>query len=262
MANSSAHDVRIPCLLYHHVGTLADGAWPLLTISPEAFERQMRWLALLRFTPITPADLLNWRRGLCQLPARPVLLTFDDAYDDLPTYAFPVLQRHGFAAAVFVVTSHIGGTNEWDVAVGRPCRKLMSREQIRSWAGRGLEFGAHTRSHPDLCECGESQLEQEIAGSRADLEQLLNKPVVSFAYPFGRHDERVRAHVQRSFAVAFTCDIGLNDSANDLLALRRMIVGPERPWLNHLFRLYRGRNAPDLSVEVRKRIEGFWPRDK
>jgi peptidoglycan/xylan/chitin deacetylase (PgdA/CDA1 family) len=241
---------------------LADGAWPQLTVSPRAFARQMRWLALLRFTPITPAVLLEWRRGVRPLPARPVLLTFDDAYDDLPTYAFPVLQRHGFAAAVFVVTSHIGGTNEWDVAAGRPRRKLMSGEQIRSWAQRGLEFGSHTRSHPDLCECTGSQLQQEIAGSRVDLEQLLNKPVVSFAYPFGRHDERVRAHVQDSFAAAFTCDVGLNDSQTDLVALHRMIVGPERPWLNHLYRLYRGRNAPDLGAGVRKRIKGLWRRDK
>jgi peptidoglycan/xylan/chitin deacetylase (PgdA/CDA1 family) len=260
--HSSAHDVRIPALLYHHVGTPAEGAWPQLTISPRAFQRQMRWLALLHYTPIKAAEFLEWRRGHRPLPTKPVLLTFDDAYDDLPTHAFPVLQRYGFAAIVFVVTGQIGGANEWDVAAGWPRRKLMTREQICQWARHGLEFGSHTRSHPDLRACSESQIEQEIAGSRTDLEGVLNRPVISLAYPSGHHDQRVRACAQRSFELAFTCEDGFNDSATDHVALRRMIVGPERPWLNHLFRLYRGRNAPDLGMGVRKRIEGFWPRDK
>jgi hypothetical protein len=135
----------------------------------------------------------------------------------------------------------------------------MCREQIIAWAERGLEFGAHTRTHPDLRDCGNASIEQEIAGSRSDLEQLLGKSVVSFAYPFGQHDERVRSHVQRSFPAAFTCDAGMNDRQTDLLALRRMIVGPERPSLNHLFRLYGGRNAPRLAELIRKRLKGGRP---
>ena len=257
MANSSQPDLRIPALLYHHVGVPAKGAWPQLTISPSTFVRQMRWLKLLRFTPVTPTQLLDWRLGGRRLPGKPVMLTFDDAYEDLTTYAFPVLEQLGFAAAVFVVSGHIGGTNEWDVAAGRPRRKLMNSEQMRTWSHQGIEFGAHGRTHADLCHCSDSQLEDEIAGSRGDLEQVLGNQVVAFAYPFGAHDERVRTQVSRSFSAAFTCDMGLNDSRTDLLALRRMIVGPDRPSLDHLFRLYRGRNAPRVAEGIRERLRAF-----
>lgn len=261
VTHSIISEARIPCLLYHHVGMPAQGAWPQLTVSPTIFAGQMHWLAHLRFTPITTAELLDSRRGVRPLPSRPVLLTFDDAYSDLITFAFPVLQRHRFPATIFVVTGHIGGSNEWDVAAGRPRRQLMSGEQIREWAARGLEFGAHSQTHPNLGACTASQLEQEIAGSRRDLEQLLDQPVETFAYPFGKYDERTRACVQRSFSAAFTCDTGLNDSQTDLLALRRMIVGPERPWLNHLFRIYRGRNAPMLVAGLRRRTMKLWHRE-
>ena len=84
------------------------------------------------------------------------------------------------------------GVNEWDLARFPTPRRLMSAEQIRRWAGNGIQFGSHTRTHPDLRSIPEDALVNEVENSGTDLAQILDRPVRSFAYPFGLHDTRVR----------------------------------------------------------------------
>lgn len=108
--------MRLPVLLYHHVGPSRPGSIPGLTVSPQRFERHVRWLARRGYTGICPSDWARWRREGKGLPHKPVLLTFDDGYEDLVEHAFPVLRRYGFGAAVYIVTGQLGGTNAWDQA--------------------------------------------------------------------------------------------------------------------------------------------------
>jgi len=130
--------MRLPVLLYHHVGPPRPGVVPGLTVSPERFERHVRWLARRGYTGICPADWVRWRREGKGLPDKPVLLTFDDGYVDLVEHALPVLRRYGFGAAVYVVTGQFGGTNAWDEALGRSTLRLMTADQIRYWASQGI----------------------------------------------------------------------------------------------------------------------------
>jgi glycosyltransferase involved in cell wall biosynthesis/peptidoglycan/xylan/chitin deacetylase (PgdA/CDA1 family) len=218
---------RLPVLLYHHVGPGRQDTYPELTVSPGKFERQMDWLARHGYVCIRPADWLAWCREGKSLPPKPVLLTFDDAYADLIEYAFPVLRRHGFGAAVYVVTGQIGGTNVWDQAAGSGVHHLMNAEQIREWAQHGIEFGAHTRSHPDLTQLSGDALAAEIRGSREDLERILEHPPSSFVYPFGYQNDCVRAAVEQYFDLAFTVEEGLNDLSTNLFELRRTMVRPD-----------------------------------
>ena len=125
---------------------------PRSTLSPERFERQVGWLARKGYVGIRPSDWLRWRSGEADLPKKPILLTFDDAYADTAEHALPVLCQHGFGAAVYVVTQRLGATNTWDDPGKRYMLRLMSAEQIQYWAAKGIEFGAHTRTHADLTE--------------------------------------------------------------------------------------------------------------
>jgi peptidoglycan/xylan/chitin deacetylase (PgdA/CDA1 family) len=209
--------MRVPALLYHHVGqpsSQAIGAG--LSIPVEKFERQMRWLSRGGYVSIRPADWLAWRQEGRPLPCKPVLLTFDDGYADFPENVLPTLQRLGFRATIFA----IAGREAWQ---GMP---LMSPAQIRACCAQGIEFGAHTRTHSDLTALTTAQVREEVVGSQEDLAAIVGKRVSSFAYPFGFFNEAVRDVVRQSCDLAFTCEEGLNDAGTDPFRLHRSMVQP------------------------------------
>lgn len=221
--------VRLPVLMYHHVGPSRPGTFPEWTVSPRQFERQMRWLAHRGYTGIRPSDWIKWLREGTGLPEKPILLTFDDGYEDLVEYALPVLRRHGFAAAVFIVTARVGGTNTWDEVQGSATHRLMTAEQIRYWATQGIEFGAHSRTHVDLTTLSASEMEAEIIGSRDDLAKILDAPVTSFAYPFGSYNQAVEECARRAFGITFRADEqtpGVNYLHTGQFNLQRTTVHP------------------------------------
>jgi peptidoglycan/xylan/chitin deacetylase (PgdA/CDA1 family) len=218
--------MQLPVLLYHHVGPTRPGTLPDLTISPEKFERQVHWLARRGFVGIRPSDWLRWLRDGTGLPDKPILFTFDDGYADIADYALAVLRRHGFSAAVYIVTGQLGGTNAWDEEQGSGTHRLMTVEQIRHWAGQGIEFGAHSKMHSDLTKLSATELVAEISGSKNDLASVLGSPVVSFAYPFGELSEDVSEVVRGEFDLAFTTERGLNYLRTDPHLLRRINISP------------------------------------
>ena len=216
--------VHLPVLMYHHVGPLRPNAYPGGTVTPAAFERQIRWMAWRGYVGIRASQWIDWQHGTATLPARPVLITLDDAYADIAEHALPVLARYGFGATVYVVTQRLGGTNTWDEQHGWATLPLMSADQITACAARGVELGAHTRTHPDLTTLSDAQLHDEIAGSADDLTVLLGVRPRSFAYPHGRYDQRAVALAQDTFELALTVDEGLNDERADHHRLRRAEV--------------------------------------
>jgi GT2 family glycosyltransferase/peptidoglycan/xylan/chitin deacetylase (PgdA/CDA1 family) len=218
--------MRLPVLMYHHVGPRRTGSNPALTVSPTAFTRQMTWLARNSYTPIRVADWIGWSSEGRQLPAKPVLITFDDGYADLSEYAVPVLRKFGFPALVFVVTSLIGKTNEWDQRAGWSSVQLMNTEQMREAASDGIEFGAHSRTHLDLTQVLAEKLRTEVTGSAEDLAGRLGAAPLAFAYPFGAYNEQVRDEVSRVYSVAFTVREGFNSLASDPHQLRRIGILP------------------------------------
>ena len=217
---------HLPVLMYHHIGEFRQGMYPGLSIAPNRFATHMRWLAEHGYTPICNSDWLAWCERAKPLPAKPVMITFDDAYDDLVEYAFPVLRELRFCAIVFVVTALVGGSNVWDQVQGRPAVKLMSADSIRQWAAGGIEFGAHSRTHPELDHIDESVMQEEVAGSRTDLEEISGMPVVALAYPYGNYNQAVVEAAGRSFRLAFTTEQGVNNLGTNLLRLRRTMVQP------------------------------------
>ncbi len=222
---------KLPSLMYHNIGPSRPGTFPALTVSPEQFEQQVRWLARHGYVGIAPSDWMRWLHDGTGLPKKPILLTFDDAYADTARYAFPILRRYGFSAGVFVVTKQIGGTNTWDEAQGSATLQLMTAEQIRYWAAHGIEFGAHSRTHSDLTRLSAEECAAEIEGSKNDLADLLDSHIASFCYPYGEYNDAVREVVRKHFDLAFSTEEGLNYLSGDPHLLRRAYVGPDDPLL-------------------------------
>ncbi len=95
-------------LTYHRVdypNSRSDLDPHLISATPEQFDRQMRWLSK-RFDVVSINDVLGCIRGYGQLPSRPLLVTFDDAYQDFLTYALPVLKKYDLPSVLFVPTAY------------------------------------------------------------------------------------------------------------------------------------------------------------
>jgi peptidoglycan/xylan/chitin deacetylase (PgdA/CDA1 family) len=141
----------------------------------------------------------------------------------------------------------------------------MTAEDLRAWLARGIEIGAHTRTHPNLSSVDSITMESEVRGSRDDLIKDGLSPT-SFAYPYGIVDDRTRAVVAKSYEIAFTCDEGSNDIHTDLMLMRRTCVSSRDTLIDVALHARLGwsplRNVA-ASVRARSRrlrrvLRGFW----
>ena len=137
-------DAAVPILMYHSVATAPNDATRGLSVAPEAFTEQMALVGDLGLTPVTTAGLAAcWRSGR-PLPARPVLITFDDGYEGVHRHALPVLAEHGFPATLFVSTGWLRGVHD----TGGGLDTMLDWPQVRELAAAGVEIVAPVRNSP------------------------------------------------------------------------------------------------------------------
>lgn len=167
--------VYLPTLMYHHVQD-ADVARSKnqqnLTVATEIFRQQMQDIKSRGYQTATIAQLVSFFDEGVAIPKKTILLTFDDAYEDIYLNAFPILKEFGFKAVVFTATGLI---NNYD---------YLKWDQVSEMAGGGITFANHTWSHKNL-KTDQATLEMEV--TRADVqltERGYNSPK-SFAYPYG-----------------------------------------------------------------------------
>lgn len=193
-----------------------------LCVPPALFARQMEWLREnARVAPL--AGVVEHLAAKRALPPRTVALTFDDGFADFSTAAAPVLLRLGLPATVFLPTSYCGKRNDWP---GQPTwvapQPLLDWPAIGALAKQGIAFGAHSRTHPDLTRTAVQQAEEEIAGSRRDIEEKTGKPCEHFCYPYGAWNAEVRRLVAQHFQGACSTAAGTVQSGADPFALPRV----------------------------------------
>jgi len=223
---------EVPVLMYHVVGDPPPGAaWPHLFVPARELEDQVAWLEEHGFRAVTLSQVWrNWQ-GLDALPARPVVLTFDDGDASQAQRALPILARHGWPAVLNLKVGNLG-------------RGGITELQVRKLLDAGWELGAHTITHPDLTTLGADALRREVAGSRAEIARRFGVEPLFFCYPAGRYDARVARAVRAAgFRGATTTDIGLA-RRSELFTLRRI-------------RVDRGAGARGLSELLAR--TGAWP---
>jgi len=180
-------------LMYHSVADYDDDPFEV-TLTPQRFERHMRWLRSRRLRGVSMAELLRARaQGRA---SRMVGLTFDDGYQDFVTNAMPILARYGFTATMFVLAGRLGGANSWSRP--GPSKPLLSAAQVREIADAGIEVASHGLQHVSLLKADDGQLRDEVVRSKTILQDLVGQPVPGFAYPYGHSDPRVVAAVQNA----------------------------------------------------------------
>jgi peptidoglycan/xylan/chitin deacetylase (PgdA/CDA1 family) len=215
----------IPIFMYHNIARAPRdvSVYRSLYVSPGAFARQMWLLRQLGYKGLSMSDAMPYLRGRKQ--GRVAVITLDDGYVDNLEAALPILHRYRFTATCYAVSGSIGQYNRWDserLGVKKP---LMTRDQLLTWWRGGMEVGAHTRTHPRLTRCDDAAVRDEIAGSKAELEDCLGAPVTQFCYPYGDVDDRVvRMTHEAGFDAATTTHRGRTTPGADLFRLPRVQV--------------------------------------
>jgi len=204
--------------MYHHVADAAPGANAVerdLSVSPARFAEQLAWLRQAGYETITLTELAAHFSEGRSLPAKPIILTFDDGYADNYEQAFPLLKAQGYRGAFFILTDFVDE--------GRA--GYMNWPQIEEMERAGMEIGSHGRNHIDLRRKSWDYLVWQLLGSKQTLEAHVERPVQTFCYPSGKYDSHV-ASVLRSagYVVAVTVDQGSRHSEQDLLQLKRLRV--------------------------------------
>jgi peptidoglycan/xylan/chitin deacetylase (PgdA/CDA1 family) len=184
-------------LEYHSVN---DRRADALSVSSAAFEAQLRWLLARGWTPVRLAAaaggparsagrLRPFNRGGTAGMRRAFAVTFDDGYRDNFEVAWPILSRLGVPATIFLVADLVDSDRPfpWDAATDGAESRALTWDMIDALAGEGLvEFGSHTRTHPDLTALDPARAWAEIRGSRERLEARLGRPIEAFCYPHSR----------------------------------------------------------------------------
>lgn len=227
-------DILILC--YHAISP----TWPTpLAVSPEALERQLRYVLRCRYVPRTLSGALG-------AEGRSVVVTFDDAFRSVHRLGAPLLQDLGIPGTLFVPTdfaaeeapmswSELG---RWQGTSHEDELRCMGWSEVRELADAGWEAGSHTASHPKLTELPEERLAEELQRSRTACEEALQRPCPALAYPFGAHDDEV---VASTAAAGYTTAVTLGERLleprlrDDPLRLSREGVYREGAW--YQFRL-------------------------
>lgn len=212
-----------------------------LSVTPEAFERQVSNLVRKGWASATFTDVVR------QAPAdKTVVITFDDAFASVKTYAEPVLSELGVKGTVFAPTDYVSrraplawaGLDHWEEGPDAEELTPMTWDDLRELAELGWEIGSHSRTHPSLTSLGDNELAMELAGSRAECSARIGRRVTSIAYPYGDVDDRVMAHTQQA---GYECAAALGWPSSEVNGYRfpRIGVYQQDSWAR--FRLKIGR---------------------
>ena len=192
----------VPVLNYHQV-EVKDGN--PLTLHPEQFEAQMAYLKEEGYTTVTIDELMDACENGAALPEKPVVITFDDGYEDNYEYAYPILQKYGFKATIFLI---------YDLTDAYP--GYLTWNEIAEMKASGLmRFESHTMTHANLSKLtAEADLRHEIADSQRLLSEKLGYDVRYIAYPGGAVNEQIESITRAAgYRGGFTVHYGLSTPA-------------------------------------------------
>lgn len=250
--------LSLPILTFHAL----DDRVSVISCAPQVFREGMALLHSHGYRTVRLEEAVIALRHGRPFPARSFVVTFDDGYQSVYEAAFPVLQRYGMSATVFLA---VGATpvprsdGRLPSLEGRP---MLSWPEIREMHQGGVAFGAHTLTHPDLTQLPAEAIRAEMAASKDCIENGLGTPVTSFAYPFGRYDARSHRMAQQYFNCACADTLGLLSARSDPYALERVdayYVRTRRLFaltISDLFPWYvRARNVPR---QFRRSIRHWW----
>jgi len=213
-------------LMYHRVlpdAADASAIEPGMYVRASTFQHHLDALQS-RWELVTLSSLLESPRD-----DRPrVALTFDDGWRDNLETAWPILERHGARATIFLVTG-------WCEAGRNAEGTFMRPGEIRDLAAAGMEFGAHTMSHPALDTLDPERVRAELEGSKRAVARWTGQPCRVFAYPYGRRTPNVETIAASTFDASVVVGGGWWRRSGDPARLPRIAIHDDMASTRALF---------------------------
>lgn len=197
---------QLTILTYHKI----DNSGEVIATAPSLFRQQMKWLIEQNMHGICLRQAYDHLDATGCFPKRSVVLTFDDGFKSVFDQALPVLKEHGFTASFFIPNDFVGREH------------MMDRSDLQVLVAEDMEIGAHSVSHCDLTQADPDVLLHELAAGRQQLEQILQLPVTSLAYPFGYQNNNVRHATAQHYKLACTTELGHVNPNDERMRLRRL----------------------------------------
>ena len=209
-------EVAVPILMYHHIRNHNDPKDTIgtnLSVPPENFKAQIDYLKSSGYTTITFSDFLAFPAK--KLPDKPIILTFDDGYNDAFGSAYLPLKQNGQVGVFYIISGFIG----------RP--EHLTVLQVGEMSTGGMEIGSHTIDHPDLTKINPDKFNKELIDSKVALEAITGKPVTSFCYPAGQNNASVDAAVKNAgYLSATTTYMAISNTTESKFTLSRLRINP------------------------------------
>ncbi len=180
----NAYASHIPVVLYHDIQEQYPAEDDAVVVTPQTFEEHISALLSNGYTPVSFEDICNASKGAFVMPEKPIVITFDDGYLTNYNYAFPILQKYGTKATIFVITSTVGRMDiknphfTWEQA------KIMQQSGL-------VSIQSHTFSHQYLDTADEFSLAREIRLSKYLIEKNLGTKCDVLAFPYGKYNQQV-----------------------------------------------------------------------
>ena len=202
---------EVPILMYHYIRVADpdDRLGLALSVTPNNFDLQMKWLKDNNYESMKLVELADPQKielgKIIASGKKPVIITFDDGYDNAYTQATPILKKHNFTGTFFIIRNF----------VGKPAYAAQS--QIDKMAEDGMEIGSHSLDHKDLAK---SSLE-------IDHKQIFDSKMGAdvFCYPSGRFiPESVALVKEAGYKVAVTTLGGIANQDSNLFELPRVRI--------------------------------------
>jgi len=204
----------VPILMYHVIAEPPRSApYPDLYVSPDDLRAQVGWLRRAGYEAVTLGRVVDAWNGRATLPARPIVLSFDDGYRSHVNAALPILAAHGWPGVLNLDLSNLAPT--WGIP----------NAGVRRLIAAGWEIDAHSMTHADLSAASGTTLAREVGGSRRAIRRLFGITPRFFCYPAGRYDAEVVAAVEAAgFEGATTTSFGLASPGEGRFRLARVRV--------------------------------------
>ena len=206
---------EVPVLCYHHIREAKPGQSETMksySVSPESFAQQMKMLKDSGYETILPDQLYNYLVYGGKLPAKPVIISFDDTDEEQFTIGAAEMKKYGFKGVFFIMT----------ISISRP--RYMTKEQLKQLADDGNAVEAHTWDHHMVTKYKGTDFDIQFVKPKKKVEDITGKPADYFAYPFGIWNQAAIPELKKAgYKMAFILS-SKRDSTEPLFTLRRMIV--------------------------------------
>jgi glycosyltransferase involved in cell wall biosynthesis len=205
---------NIQCIVFHDISNSINSQ---IDTSIESFRLFVHLISQKGYSLCSALDYFNSKEK-----SNLIICTFDDAYEGVYKYAFPVLKSFNFNATIFTCTEYFGLQNDWNFK-DTIKRRHLTISELEELKMNGWEIGSHGKSHKSFLRLSDSELVDEICTSKTILEKHFNK-IESFAYPYGDYNDYIKRIVSENYSFAFSLSKGGTLDAIDNHQIRRYFI--------------------------------------